>query len=83
MTAVAAWVLLGVVLLGVEMATGAWPALGIALGAVLTGAVSLGTDQVWVQSTAFVLTSVFLVVLTRRWSGATPENGDPGLDKPH
>ncbi len=71
-----AWILLGVVLFGVEMATGTFVVLWIGLASVLTAAVSFWTDQVWIQSVAFATLSVFLVVLTRQW--AQRLSGKPG-----
>ena len=73
-----AWILLGVVLFGIEMATGTFVVLWIGLASVLTAAVTFWTDQVWVQSVAFAVLSVFLVVLTRRW--AQKLSGKPGQD---
>lgn len=75
------WYLLGLVLLGLEMATGTFYLLVVAVGMAVGGSAALfGADLTW-QLALCALTIVAGTIILRRWKKTQPrDGGDAGLD---
>ena len=62
------WVATAVVFFILELTTASFFFLWIGAGAVLTAVLSLFVDKDWIEYLAFVLSSLLLVALSRRWA---------------
>lgn len=62
------WTITAVVFFILEISTASFFFLWIGAGAVVTAIVSLFIDTVWIQFTVFTVSSIALVVLSRRWA---------------
>jgi membrane protein implicated in regulation of membrane protease activity len=63
------WIISAVVFFILEMTTASFFFLWIGAGAALTAILAFFVETPWIQYTCFALSSVLLVVVSRRWAG--------------